>query len=103
MVGFSHGKEGRKSRLEKIMQVEQPEMWGATRFREMHLGDQHHEKVWETGGIIFRRIPTITETDAWHNEKAFKGAVRKAQAFVWDKNKGIVDIVNSVVEVKQMD
>ena len=95
MVGFSHGKEGK--RIEKLMQVEQPEMWGNTRFREFHLGDLHHELVWEDGGITFRRIPTITATDAWHNDKGFKGAIRKAQAFEWDKNLGIVNIHNSVV------
>lgn len=101
LVGFTHGKEGSKNRLEKIMQVEQPELWGATRFREMHMGDRHSEKVWETGGIIFRRISSVTETDAWHNEKAYKGAIRKAQAFVWDDMKGVVDIVNSVVEIHE--
>jgi hypothetical protein len=95
MVGFSHGKEGK--RIEKLMQVEQPEMWGNTRFREFHLGDLHHEQVWEDGGITFRRIPTITATDAWHNDKGFKGAIRKAQAFEWDKKLGIVNIHNSVV------
>jgi hypothetical protein len=95
MVGFSHGKEGK--RIEKLMQIEQPEMWGATRFREFHLGDLHHEKVWEDGGIIFRRIPAITSTDAWHTEKGYKGAIRKAQAFEWDKELGIVNIQNSVV------
>ena len=74
MVGFSHGKEGK--RIEQVMQVEQPKMWGRTNFREFHLGDLHHERVWESGGIIFRRIPTITSTDAWHNDKGFIGAIR---------------------------
>ena len=72
-------------------------MWGNTHFREFHLGDLHHEKVWEAGGIVFRRIPTITSTDAWHNDKGFIGAIRKAQAFEWDKELGIVNIQNSVV------
>jgi len=95
MVGFSHGKEGK--RIATVMQTEQPEMWGRTKFREFHLGDLHHERVWEDGGIIFRRIPSITSTDAWHSEKGFKGAIRKAQAFEWDKKLGIVSIHNSVV------
>ena len=97
MVGFSHGKEGK--RIANLMQVEQPKMWGASLFREFHLGDLHHEMVWEEGGIIFRRIPTITSTDAWHNDKGFKGAIRKAQAFEWDKELGVVNIQNSVVKV----
>ena len=95
LIGFSHGKEGK--RIDKLMQVEAAQDWGETRFREFHLGDLHHESVREDGGIIFRRISTITATDAWHAEQGYKGAVRKAQAFVWDKEHGLVTIINSSV------
>ncbi len=95
LVGFSHGKEGK--RIEKLMQVEQPIMWGKSLWREFHLSDLHHETVWEDGGIIFRRISSITSTDGWHADKGFKGAVRKAQAFEWDKELGLINIQNSVV------
>ena len=95
LVGFSHGKEGK--RIEKLMQVEQPKMWGKSLWREYHLGDKHSEKVWEDGGIIFRRISSITSTDGWHADSGFKGAIRKAQAFEWDKELGLINIQNSVV------
>lgn len=101
MIGFSHGKEEGK-RIEKIMQVEERSLWGDTLFNEFHLGHLHHEKVWEDGGIIFRRIPTTTETDNWHNKKAFKGAVRKAQAFEWDKELGLINLMNSVVTMEEI-
>lgn len=96
LVGFSHGKEGK--RIEKLMQVEQPEMWGKSLWREFHMSDLHHEIGWEDGGIIFRRISSITSTDGWHADKGFKGAVRKAQAFEWDKELGLITILNSVVK-----
>ena len=70
------------------MQIEQPQAWGETIFREWHLGHLHSEHAKEVGGIIIRRISSITGTDAWHKEKGFIGAVRKAQAFVWDKELG---------------
>ena len=95
LIGFSHGKEGK--RIDGLMQIEAAQDWGETKFREFHLGDLHHESVREDGGIIFRRISAITATDAWHTEKGFKGAVRKAQAFVWDKEHGLVTIINSSV------
>ena len=95
LIGFSHGKEGK--RIDSLMQVEAAQDWGETKFREFHLGDLHHESVREDGGIIFRRISTITATDAWHAEQGYKGAVRKAQAFVWDKEHGLVTIINSSV------
>jgi len=96
MVGFSHGKEEGK-RIEKIMQTDEPEMWGRTKFREYHLAHIHKEKVWEDGGIIFRVIPALTESDGWHIDKGFVGAIQKAQAFEWDKKTGIENIMNSVV------
>ena len=80
------------------MQVEASEDWGKTKYHEFHLGELHHERVREEGGIIFRRISSITATDAWHMEKGYKGAVRKAQAFVWDKKEGLITIINSTVK-----
>ena len=87
LIGFSHGKKEGK-RIEHLMQVERPADWGATAFREWHLGDEHHEESEEKGGVIIRRISAITATDAWHAEMGFKGAIRKAQAFLWDKELG---------------
>lgn len=98
MVGFSHGKEEGK-RIEKLMQTDEQEMWGRTKFREFHLAHTHKEKVWEDGGIIFRVIPALTESDGWHIDKGFTGAIQKAQAFEWDKKKGIENIMNSVVTI----
>lgn len=86
LIGYSHGKEGK--RIEHLMQVERPQDWGVTAFREWHLGDEHHEESEEVGGVIIRRISAITATDAWHAEKGYKGALRKAQAFLWDKHLG---------------
>jgi hypothetical protein len=96
LIGYSHGREEGK-RIESLMQIEAPEDWGATLYREWHLGDLHHESAREVGGIIFRRISTITAADAWHASKGYMGSVRKAQAFVWDRDKGKVYTIDSVV------
>ena len=96
LIGYSHGKEEGK-RIQFLMQVEQPEAWGASDYREWHLGDLHHEESMELGGIVIRRISAITKTDAWHAEKGFVGSVHKAQAFVWDKELGKVLTIDSVV------
>lgn len=96
LIGLSHGKEGK--RIQHNMQQERPQDWGETLFREWHLGDLHHEESMEIGGIIIRRISSVTATDAWHAEKGYK-AIRKAQAFVWDKEKGRQLIVDSNVIV----
>jgi len=87
LIGFTHGADEKK-RIETLMQLEAPEAWAQTKFREFHMGHLHSEYAKEIGGIIFRRIAAITAPDAWHNDKGFIGATRKAQAYVWDKETG---------------
>lgn len=96
LIGYSHGREEGR-RIDGLMQVEQPEAWGETEYREWHLGDLHHEGAREANGIIIRRISTITATDAWHSTKGYKGAIRKASAFVYDKERGKVLTIDSTV------
>jgi hypothetical protein len=96
LIGFSHGKEGK--RIETLMQQEQPEAWGNSVFREWHLGDLHHEESKEVGGVKIRRISSITAIDAWHAEKGFR-ALRTAQAFIWDKEKGKQFTIDSNVVI----
>lgn len=96
LIGFAHG-ENEGKRLEGLMQIEAPEMWGKSLFREYHLGHLHTESSVTKNGIVFRRISAITATDAWHSEKGFVGSVRQAQAFVWDKEYGLQAILNSNV------
>lgn len=96
LIGFSHG-ENEGKRLEGLMQVEAPAQWGGSVWREMHMGHFHSESTVDKNGIIFRRISSITAADAWHSEKGFIGATRRAQAFIWDKEKGLQAIINSNV------
>jgi hypothetical protein len=97
LIGFSHG-DSEKKRIEGIMQVEARESWGRTLFHEWHLGHLHCESSKENNGIIFRRISSITGTDAWHFESGYIGAIKKAQAFLWHKEYGLVQILNSVIK-----
>lgn len=40
----------------------------------------------------------VYAADAWHSEKGFIGATRRAQAFVWNKERGLQAIINSAVQ-----
>lgn len=88
LIGYSHGKDEGK-RIAGLMQIEQPEAWGDTSYREWHLADLHHEESKEENGIVIRRVSAITGTDAWHAQMGFKGAQAKARAFLWDKERGL--------------
>lgn len=99
LIGYSHGdKEGK--RLQGLMQIEAPELWGKSVFREFHIGHLHTEMTITNNGIVFRQISAITASDAWHGENGFLGSTRQAQAFIWDKACGLQAILNSNIREK---
>lgn len=99
LIGMAHAKEEGK-RIEDMMQVEAKEMWGNSVYREFHLGHLHHEKLYEKGGIIFRRLPTNAVFDNWLISKGFTTATKNTPAFIWDKELGIEMLINSHVKVE---
>jgi len=96
LIGYSHGEQEGK-RLQGLMQIEAPELWGKSIFREFHLGHLHTEMLTTVNGIGFRRIGAITANDAWHTDNGFVGSTRLAQAFIWHKDFGLQAVLNSNV------
>jgi len=99
MIGYSHGEEPKKN-LYELMQAEAPEIWGRTKYREFHLGHLHSRHLEEHLGFAIRRIASITRSDAWHTLQGYIGAIQQAQAFIWDKEKGLEQILNCVIEIE---
>lgn len=98
LIGYSHGhKEQGRLEKENVMQIEMKEAWAETLFHEWHLGHYHSERVKEVGNIKYRIINSITGHDRWHTESGYVGALRMAQAFLWSKEKGLLEIYNSLV------
>lgn len=94
MLCFTHGTESKKQ-LDKIIQAEEPVMWGETIFRELHLGHLHSESLIEYPGFKIRRIGSLVSSDRWHYESGYIGALRSLRVFIWDKNKGLEYIIQS--------
>lgn len=90
MLMFTHGDKGKFTDYPLVMATEQPTMWAATRFREIHTGDKHQEKLIENRGVKARILPSLSAPDAWHNEQFFTGNLRQAQAFIWSRTEGLV-------------
>jgi len=97
LIGFTHG-DKEKKRIFGNMQVEVPEMWGRTKYREWHCGHYHSEQVKEEHGVIVRNLSSITGTDAWHYESGYVGAIAKSQSFIWDKEKGLIEILITTID-----
>ncbi|ASA22742.1 hypothetical protein [Paenibacillus donghaensis] len=98
LIGLSHGHSEGK-RAGKLMPIEAREAWGRTKYHEFHAGHFHSEKaVVEENGIIVRYVSSPTSTDNWHFESGYVGAIQKSMSFVWDRNKGLMDVLNTTVE-----
>ena len=93
LLGFTHGNEEAEKNLLGIFATEQPELWGASAFREAHLGHWHHRKervyqpVSEENGFRIRYLSSLSAADAWHTTKGYS-AIRAAQMFLWSKTRG---------------
>lgn len=98
LIGFAHSYYEKKANLPHLMQIERPKEWGETTYREYHLAHYHSEKVEEKGGIIFRWLPSITGADTWSTECGYIGAVRRSYSFVYDKEKGLVQMNSTIID-----
>lgn len=90
MLMFTHGNKGKLQDYPLLMAAEQPKMFGETLHREAHTGDKHHLKVQEYRGIKVRISPALCPPDAWHAEHQFVGSARSAEAFVWQREEGLI-------------
>jgi predicted phosphodiesterase len=89
---FCHGHKGKKKDLPLISAVEAREIFGRTRWNEVHTGHLHDRNLWieERAGIAVRRMPSLCAADAYHAENAFIGNMRAAEAIVWNKQRGLI-------------
>lgn len=96
MLMFTHGNKGKLQDYPLLMATEQPDMFGATRYREAHTGHTHKKKdltsisTDEFHGVRVRVLPALCSADAWHSENTFTGQQRSAEAFVWHPEEGLV-------------
>jgi hypothetical protein len=89
---FTHGDKGKRNDYPLLMATEQPEMFGQTKYREAHTGHTHQTKLDEQHGVRVRVLPALCEADDWHAENAFVGNLRSAEAYVWNKDEGLINI-----------
>tara|TARA_R100000655_G_scaffold109599_2_gene164581 strand:+ start:118 stop:1266 length:1149 start_codon:yes stop_codon:yes gene_type:complete len=96
LVGFTHGNNEKVANLPMIVAQEKSDIWSKTKYREVHLGHLHHKREikWistqEYNGVVVRYMRSLSGTDAWHNQKGYKGSVQSAEAFIWEKNEGLI-------------
>lgn len=98
LIGFTHGASEKAPRLASLMPIEAKEYWSQATTYEMHTAHLHSEHaIQEVNGVIVRRISSPTVADSWHTKSGYIGAVRKIQTFVYDEERGLLDILNTPV------
>ena len=90
LLMHTHGNRGKLDKYPEIMAAERPDLWGATKFREAHTGDKHHQRVLELRGCKVRISPALCPPDAWHSEMTFIGVQRSAESFCWHPEEGLI-------------
>ncbi|NCC55612.1 MAG: hypothetical protein EOM11_09065 [Erysipelotrichia bacterium] len=91
LIGWSHGDKDFKQ-LKHVYQSEMREYLSQCTNVEFHTGHVHQEKVVEEfGSVIIRTIPSLAQKSIWEVEAGYTGN-RRAQAFVWHKTKGLLNI-----------
>jgi len=90
MIAACHGDEGKRDDYPLQMATEQPVMWAATKYREMHTGHLHKTKVDEFHGVRVRIIPSLGGTDRWSSRNGYTGNLKQAEAFVWNAKAGLI-------------
>ena len=89
-IGFTHGNE-EKDRIYGLMQHEAASDWGATTTREWLVGHLHTESVTEKNGVVVRRIPSLSGSDAWHVKSGFVTSKKRTMALIYDMECGLTE------------
>lgn len=90
LIGFGH--ETKIKECHRIMSSECKD-WSNFQYRVMFLGHLHKEEVFDTGALVARRLPILSGRSKWSESQGYDSHPR-AQSFVFDKDKGLVNIIN---------
>jgi hypothetical protein len=95
LVGWTHRIVGKHTVWSNELAQQFPELWGRSKFREWHHGDQHKKQdvkiipTFTSGGVICRQITALSPVDKWHTDNVFTDAVPGGEAFLWSKEIGV--------------
>lgn len=96
LLGLAHGHNEKPDLLPLLMAQEAKIEWGSTWYREWLLGHLHHKKQYLTqsskdyNGVKVTYLTSPSSADAWHGAKGFVGAIKGAEAFIYDGLEGLV-------------
>lgn len=99
LLGLTHGDKERTQELPLIMAQEAKEDWSTTWYREWFLGHLHHKQKYITQeskdyrGVRVTFLTSPSSADAWHYSKAYTGAIKGAEGFIFNDKEGLIGTV----------
>jgi len=97
IFGLSHNLPVKKA-LE-IMSTEIKDQWSECNHFYWLLGHLHTGMIYEKQGFVeIYRLPTISGWSRWSTESGYVQTEKKTQCFIVDKEKGIENVLNIIVE-----
>lgn len=86
-IGLHHGNT-KVMELPLVFSKEFGKEWGAAKFHEIKVGDQHHYMEKDYKGVLIKQLPALCGTDTWHNDNNYINQVKGAICTIYDKEKG---------------
>lgn len=97
LIGLSHNE--RLQDVTKIMAAETGVDFGECRYKCFLLGHLHKQQLLEDDyGVDIRRMSSVVGASAWTASQGYCGTNKMSQTFVFDKNKGLIEVMNTIVE-----
>lgn len=97
LIGASHNEK--TAQVTKIMAAETGKDWGETTYHCFLLGHLHHRReISDDYGVDIYGLPTVSGASAWTASEGYVGTNKMSQTFVFDKYKGLVEVINSIVD-----
>lgn len=93
MIMWTHGDKGNLKGYPLLMATMQPEMFGRTKFREIHTGHLHHDRVEEQNGVKVRVLSSLSPADRWHADNGYLGNLRSSEAFIYSREDGLIGTI----------
>lgn len=86
-IGLSHGSNPRDfKKYARIFNELFRKEFAHAEVREIHLGDKHHQMVFDEYGVVTRGLSTRAKVDQWHYNGGYIGASDCFQAFIYSKS-----------------
>ncbi len=97
LIGLSHNEKVQD--VSKIMAAETGTYFGECRYKLFLMGHLHKQQLLEDDyGVDIRRMPSVVGASAWTAQQGYTGTNKMSQTFVFDKDKGLIEVMNTIVE-----